>query len=63
MANVECVSGAGILLSNSVVQSLVANIDWCVKNVHSSSDDENFGRCVMHSSNIECQQMVQVRAS
>lgn len=39
---------------------MVKNIDWCVKNVFSSSDDDNFGRCVLHSSNLSCQQLVQV---
>ncbi|XKL59141.1 hypothetical protein PGB90_000157 [Kerria lacca] len=55
-----CSLNAGILFSNSVIQSMVKDIDWCVKNVlQSSSDDDNFGRCVLHSTNIRCQQMVQ----
>lgn len=56
-------SDAGILFSNSVIQRMVTNIDWCVKNVFSSSDDDNFGRCVLHSSNIPCQDMVQVQST
>lgn len=54
------VTDAGILFSNSVIQRMVQDIDWCVKNVYSSSDADNFGKCVLHSSNIVCQQMVQV---
>lgn len=54
-----CSLDAGILFSNSLIQRMVRNIDWCVKNVFSSSDDDNFGRCALHSSNIPCQEMVQ----
>lgn len=53
---------AGILFSNSVIQNMVKNIDWCVKNVFSSSDDDNFGRCAIKSSNIACQESVQVNS-
>ena len=42
---------AGILLSNSLVRNLKTSLDWCVENIFSSSDDVNFGRCVLHASN------------
>lgn len=54
-----CSLDAGILFSNSVLQKMLKNIDWCVKNAFSSSDDDNFGRCALHSINNPCQQFVQ----
>lgn len=48
------VADAGILLSNSVVRKVKSNLDWCVKNIYSESNDINFGRCIVHSSSIPC---------
>jgi len=53
-------SDAGILLSNSVIRKMIPNVDWCVRNAFSTSDDDNFGRCVLHSINLPCQTSIQV---
>lgn len=37
------------------------NLDWCVKNAYSDSDDVNFGRCVLHSTSMPCVNHVQRR--
>jgi hypothetical protein len=50
---------AGVLLSNSVIRNLRNNLDWCVKITFSSSDDVNFGRCIMHSTSIPCSNTIQ----
>ncbi|XP_043264218.1 chondroitin sulfate synthase 2 isoform X2 [Colletes gigas] len=52
-------SDSGILLSNSVVQEVKNNLDWCVKNAYSDSDDVNFGRCIVHSASMRCSNRVQ----
>lgn len=52
-------SDSGILLSNSVIQELKNNLDWCVKNAYSDSDDVNFGRCIMHSMSTPCSNQIQ----
>lgn len=39
---------------------MIPNIDWCVRNAFSTSDDDNFGRCVLHSVNLPCQTSIQV---
>lgn len=51
---------AGILLSNSVVQAMKANLDWCINNAISDDNSENLGRCIHHSINLECQEEIQV---
>jgi len=40
---------------------MIPNVDWCVRNAFSTSDDDNFGRCVLHSVNLPCQTSIQVR--
>lgn len=39
---------------------MIPNVKWCVRNAFSSSDDDNFGRCVLHSINLPCQTSIQV---
>lgn len=51
----------GILISNSVLKAMRKNLEWCVLNAVSDDHGENFGRCVYHSVNLNCQQSVQVR--
>lgn len=51
---------AGILLSNSVIRKIIPNVDWCVRNAYSASDDDNFGRCVLRSVDLPCQTSIQV---
>lgn len=34
------------------------NLDYCVKITFSSSDDVNFGRCILHSTSIPCKHTV-----
>lgn len=49
-----CNLNTGIVLSNSVLKSLTNNIDWCIKNIKTDSNDINIGRCIMHSANVQC---------
>ncbi|KAK0089693.1 hypothetical protein PV325_006116 [Microctonus aethiopoides] len=56
--NNYCSLDAGILLSNSMVRKLKTNLDWCVKNTYSVSDDINFGRCVNHATKLTCSMRV-----
>ncbi|XP_076758265.1 chondroitin polymerizing factor isoform X2 [Xylocopa sonorina] len=54
-----CSLDSGILLSNSIIQELKSNLDWCVENAYSDSDDINFGRCIVHSSSMPCSSYIQ----
>ena len=54
-----CKLDAGLLLSNSVLRKVHASLDWCVKNAFSESDSDNVGRCILHATDIPCQNSVQ----
>ncbi|RLU24985.1 hypothetical protein DMN91_003077 [Ooceraea biroi] len=54
-----CSLESGILLSNSVMQEMKNNLDWCVRNAYSDSDDVNFGRCILHSTSMPCTNRIQ----
>ncbi|KAH9643282.1 hypothetical protein HF086_005944 [Spodoptera exigua] len=45
---------AGILLSNSVLRAVHAELDWCVRNSYSAHHHENIGRCVLHAARRAC---------
>lgn len=49
-----CNLNAGIVLSNSVLKLISTNIDWCIRNIDSDSNDINIGRCILHSANVQC---------
>lgn len=55
-----CNLDAGIIFSNSVLNAMKDNLNWCVKNAVSDDHSENLGRCVYHSVGLECQEVVQV---
>jgi Chondroitin N-acetylgalactosaminyltransferase len=50
----------GILLSKSVMQKIADGLDWCVRNAFSDNDDDNMGRCIVHSSGLPCTSSIQV---
>lgn len=54
-----CSLDSGILLSNSIIQKIKTNLDWCVQNTYSDIDDINFGRCIVHSSLLPCANQIQ----
>lgn len=56
-----CSLESGILLSNSVIREMKNNLDWCVKNAYSDSDDVNFGRCILHSTSMPCTNHIEGR--
>lgn len=58
-----CNLDAGIVLSNSVLRAMKENLSWCIKNAVSDDHGENLGRCIHHSSGLECQETVQVSIS
>jgi Chondroitin N-acetylgalactosaminyltransferase len=51
----------GILLSKSVMQRIADGLDWCVRNAFSDNDDDNMGRCIVHSSGLPCTSSIQVK--
>lgn len=43
-----------------MIRKIIPNVDWCVRNAISISDDKNFGQCILHSINLPCQTSIQV---
>lgn len=60
MALFLSLTDSGILLSNSVMRKVQKSLDWCVKNVISKDDSNNLGQCVIHASQIQCSETIQV---
>ncbi|PNF25352.1 hypothetical protein B7P43_G10932 [Cryptotermes secundus] len=54
-----CSLDAGLLLSSSVMHKVMLSLDWCVKNAFSDSYDDNLGRCILHATDMSCQESVQ----
>ncbi|KAL1123361.1 hypothetical protein AAG570_002446 [Ranatra chinensis] len=54
-----CSLDAGILLSSSVLKKVQSSLDWCVKSSLTKIDDDNVGQCILHASNLPCQNSVQ----
>lgn len=46
-------------MSNSIVKEVKSNLDWCVKNTFSDSDDVNFGRCILRAIPVPCSNFAQ----
>ncbi|KAJ8710941.1 hypothetical protein PYW08_009456 [Mythimna loreyi] len=49
-----CSLEGGVLLSNSVLRAVHAELDWCVRNSYSPHHHENIGRCVLHAAHRAC---------
>lgn len=43
------------------MHKVMLSLDWCVKNAFSDFDGDNLGRCILHATDISCQESVQVR--
>lgn len=54
-----CALDAGVLISNSVLRSIHAELEWCVRNSYSPHHHENLGRCVLHAAHVPCSASVQ----
>merc|ERR1719193_1486595 len=53
-----CGLSAGIVLSQSVLGKIFAQLDWCTKNAFSADHGDNIGRCILHSTSLPCQNAV-----
>lgn len=42
------------------MQAMKDNLDWCVANAATDDHSENIGRCIYHSTKLDCQEVVQV---
>lgn len=42
------------------MKKMQKSLEWCVKNSVSKDDSVNFGKCVIHASQVPCTDVVQV---
>jgi len=40
------------------MRSVVASLDWCVKNAYSEIDSANLGRCIVHATDVKCKSLI-----
>ncbi|XP_050418344.1 chondroitin sulfate synthase 2 [Patella vulgata] len=51
-----CPLEGGIILSQSILSRVLAELDWCSTNCHSSDPSLNLGQCLLHSTDMNCQE-------
>ena len=49
-----CMGGPGILMSRETLMRVVPHISYCLKNLYSTHEDVEIGRCVRKFANISC---------
>ncbi|XP_078599027.1 chondroitin sulfate synthase 3-like [Branchiostoma floridae x Branchiostoma japonicum] len=49
-----CMGGPGMIMSRETLRRVVPNIPWCLKNLYSSHEDVEIGRCITKFAGITC---------
>lgn len=49
-----CHLDGGIILSQSQIEQVKANMDWCLAECHHNDQSLNFGKCLVHSTHTGC---------
>jgi chondroitin sulfate synthase len=49
-----CMGGPGIIMSRETLRLVVPHISYCLKNLYSTHEDVEIGRCVRKFANISC---------
>ncbi|XP_066294804.1 chondroitin sulfate synthase 3-like [Branchiostoma lanceolatum] len=49
-----CMGGPGMIMSRETLRRVVPNIPWCLKNLYSSHEDVEVGRCITKFAGITC---------
>ncbi|CAL1540863.1 unnamed protein product [Lymnaea stagnalis] len=50
-----CSLEGGIIISQSLLSLVNSSLKWCTDNCHSSDSSINFGKCLLHVSELDCQ--------
>ncbi|BFY97631.1 hypothetical protein BsWGS_00671 [Bradybaena similaris] len=50
-----CVLDGGVIISQSILSQVNASMKWCSDNCHHSDQSFNFGKCLLHVTDLECQ--------
>lgn len=49
-----CMGGPGIVMSRETLRKVVPHISYCLKNLYSTHEDVEIGRCVRKFANVSC---------
>ena len=49
-----CMGGPGVIMSRATLAKVAPNISYCLKNLYTSHEDTELGRCVNHFTNVSC---------
>lgn len=49
-----CMGGPGIVMSRETLRLVVPHISYCLKNLYSTHEDVEIGRCVRKFANVSC---------
>ena len=49
-----CMGGPGVIMSRATLAKVAPNISYCLKNLYTSHEDTELGRCVSQFTNVSC---------
>ena len=49
-----CLGGPGVIMSRAILAKVAPHISYCLRNVYSSHEDTEIGRCIHHFVGISC---------
>ncbi|XP_076435951.1 chondroitin sulfate synthase 2-like [Babylonia areolata] len=56
-----CYLDGGVVLSQSLIQQVKANMEWCLAECHHNDQSLNLGKCLVHSTKMGCSSHVGVK--
>ncbi|XP_078598995.1 chondroitin sulfate synthase 1-like [Branchiostoma floridae x Branchiostoma japonicum] len=49
-----CMGGPGMIMSREVLRRVAPHISWCLRNLYSSHEDVEIGRCIKRFAGVDC---------
>ena len=49
-----CMGGPGVIMSRATLAKVAPNISYCLKNLYTSDEDTELGRCINQFTNVSC---------
>ena len=49
-----CMGGPGVIMSRATLAKVAPNINYCLKNLYTSHEDTEIGRCINQFANVSC---------
>ena len=58
-----CMGGPGVIMSRATLAKVAPNISYCLKNLYTSHEDTELGRCINQFANVSCTKAMEVCVS